>query len=163
MTVHAVTGMVNAVTPTSLSLAASNGVTSEFTIDPSARVSVTFDSGLRADTAAPAQFNKVGDFVVVYYYGYDTQRTAIAIKDLGAGPFTKAQGTVVAFDKHTRSLTLRNASGKETSLVLEDSLIVDTDTGVSAGRRFSPHKGDQVRVTYTAGTPATVAFLRESL
>ncbi len=163
MTVHAVTGPVKTVTPQNLSVMvdAASGTTSKFKIMPSAKMPQEFSRDLRADSTAPETFQKVGDFALVYYYGYGNDQTAVAVKDLGTGPFTKAHGTIVAFDKHGRTLTLKDDSGKQVPLLLNDQMVVDTDTGVDSGRKFSPHKGDEVRVTYTSGSPATVAFLGE--
>jgi hypothetical protein len=163
MIVHAVTGSVKAVTPQGISVAVDDGSVSLFRITPSTNVSLKFPGDLRSNATEPAHFQKVGDFVVLYYYGYGLQRTAVAIKDLGAGPFSKCEGTVVTFDKHSRQLTLKDSTGKQVALVLDDALIIDTDSGVDSGRKFSPHKGDDVRVTFGAGTPATVAFLGEAL
>lgn len=163
MTVHAVTGPVKTVTPQNLSVMvdSSSGSASKFKIKPAAKMPSEFSHDLRADSTAPESFQKVGDYALVYYYGYGNDQTAVAVKDLGAGPFTKAQGTVVAFDKHSRTITLKDDTGKQVPMLLNDQMVVDTDTGVDSGKKFSPHKGDQVRVTYSAGTPATVAFLGE--
>jgi hypothetical protein len=163
MTVHAVTGTLKAVAPGSISVTVGSGPAMTFAIQTSSKPSLDLASDLRASSSAPGSLHTLGDFVLVYYYGFDSQRTAVAVKDLGAGPFTKAQGTVLAFDKHTRILTLKDAAGKQTSLLLDNALIIDTDMGVTNGRKFTPHRGDQIRVTYTAGTPPTVAFLGESL
>jgi hypothetical protein len=163
MTVHAVTGSVKTVTPHNLSVMvdSSSGSASKFKIAPSAKLPSEFSHDLRADSTAPESFQKVGDFALVYYYGYGDSQTAVAVKDLGAGPFTKARGTVIAFDKHSRTLTLKDDTGKRVPMLLNDQVVVDTDTGVDSGRKFSPHKGDLVRVTYSAGAPATVAFIGE--
>lgn len=164
MIVHAVSGEVKAVTPGNISVAPdSSGSESQFTIAGSGNVQLNFGSDLKASSVMPSKFDKIGDYALVYYYGYGDQRTAVAVKDLGTGPFTKTQGTVESFDKHTRTLTLKDESGKDVSLVLDEHMVVDTDQGVDTGRKFSPHKGDHVRVTYAAGTPATVAFLGEML
>jgi len=162
MTVHAVTGAVKTVTPHNLSVLvdAGSGSTSKFDIAPSANVTAEFSRDLRADSTAPERFQKVGDFALVYYYGYGEQRTLVAVKDLGPGPFTKIQGTVITFDKHSRALTLQDDAGKQVSMSLNDQVVVDTDTGVGNGRKFAPRKGDRILVT-CIGSPATVAFLRE--
>jgi uncharacterized protein with von Willebrand factor type A (vWA) domain len=102
--------------------------------------------------------------VLVYFYGYGNQRTALAVKDLGAGSYAKVDGTVVAFDKHDRKLTIADQTGKRNVYVLGDHLIVDSDEGAGNGRHYSPHKGDQLRLTYSStGSPAAVAFLRPSV
>jgi hypothetical protein len=162
MAVHAVTGMVKAVGPHSISVATDSDTTSKFIITPSAQA-LAFPDDLRAAATDAGKFQKTGDFVVVYYYGFNDQRTVVAVKDLGPGPFTKVEGTVTAFDKHTRALTLKDSTGKEITLACNDSLVIDVDNGVQSGRKFAPHKGDQVRVTYGAGATPTIAFLHESL
>ncbi len=163
MAVHAVTGSVKTVTPHAISVLVDtgSGSASKFKIDPSGKLPPEFSRDLRTDSTAPGSFRKVGDFALVYYYGYGDGQTVVAVKDLGAGPFTKTQGTVIAFDKHSRTLTLEDDKGKQVPLLLSDQMVVDTDTGADSGRKFSPHKGDLVRVTYSAGGPATVAFIGE--
>ena len=162
MIVHAVTGTVKAVSPQSISVATDSDTTSKFAIESSAQ-SLLFPGELRAGATNAGKFQKTGDYVVVYYTGYDDQRTVVAVKDLGPGPFTKVEGTVTAFDKRTRTLTLKDNGGKEITLACSDGLVVDEGNGVESGRKFAPHKGDQVRVTYGAGTPPTIAFLHEAL
>jgi hypothetical protein len=161
MAVHAVTGPVKAVSPHNLSVAVDSDSISRFKIAPSTKVPVEFSHDLRSSCTAPESFQKVGDFALVYYTGYGDDQTVVAVKDLGAGPFLKVKGTVVEFDKHSRTLTLKDDAGKQLSMLLNDEMVVDTDRGVDSGRKFTPHKGDQIRATYVAGTPATVAFLGE--
>jgi hypothetical protein len=162
MAVHAVTGMVKAVGPHSISVATDSDTTSRFSI-PSSSQSLAFPEDLRSGATDAGKFQKTGDYVVVYYYGFDDQRTVVAVKDLGPGPFTKVEGTVTGFDKHSRALTLKDSTGKEITLACSDSLVIDMDNGVQSGRKFAPHKGDQVRVTYGAGATPTIAFLHEAL
>ena len=162
MAVHAVTGMVKAVSPHSISVATDSDTTSKFAIAPSTQ-SLAFPGELRAGTTVAEKFQKTGDYVVAYYTGFDDQRTVVAVKDLGPGPFTKVEGTITAYDKRTRTLTLKDDSGKQITLACNDALVVDEDNGVESGRKFEPHKGERIRVTYGAGTPPTIAFLHEAL
>ena len=161
MAVHAMTGMVKSVKPTTISVTDSSSENSFKVEAPNGAVKLASD--LLAESTTPAKFDKTGDFVLVYFYGWGTDRTAVAVKDLGAGPFMKTQGTVTSFDKHSRKLTLKDDSGKELEMVLGNDLVVDTESGVDTGKKFAPHKGDQVRVTYLTGATPTVVFLRETL
>lgn len=163
MTVHGVVGTVKAVHAHDISVVVDGGPPNQYLTTPAEKVSVNFGSDLRAESVEAAKMQKVGDTVLVYYYGYGNDTTAVAIKDLGTEPYTKMQGTITAFDKKSRKLTLKDDSGKEVTAQLGDDLVVDTDMGVESGRKFTPHKGDQVRVTFLAGTAPTVAFLREAL
>ena len=114
MVVHAVSGMVKAINANSktMDVAVENGTVSEFKLPNDAKVALDFDNALRSDSVDASKFEHVGDFVVVYYYGYDDNRTAVAVKDLGAGPYQKVEGTVAAFDKHNRTMTVKDDSGR---------------------------------------------------
>lgn len=163
MVVHAVSGTVKSINPSSktMDVTVASGDTSEFNLPTDAKVSLDFDNALRSDSTDPGKFQKLGDYAVVYYYGYDSNRTAVAVKDLGTGPFEKVDGTVVSFDKHTRTMTVKDDAGKTNSFELGDHLVVDTGMSVENGRSFDPHKGYHVRVTYTkAGDKNTAVFVR---
>lgn len=164
MMVHGVTGTVKSVTPSYLAVVSDESAgPNVFHLADGNHVAVNFGTDLRAGSVDAGKFDKVGDFAVVYYYGYGDQRTALAVKDLGQGPFVKATGTVESYDKHSRKLTLKDDAGKEVALTLPEQVVVDTDGGVDLGKKVSLHKGDRVRVTYSAGEPGAVAFLGEML
>jgi hypothetical protein len=163
MVVHAVSGMVKAINPNAktMDVAVENGSTSEFKLPNDAKVSLDFDKTLESDSVAAGKFDHVGDFVVVYYYGYDDNRTAVAVKDLGAGPFQKIEGTVASYDKHDHTMMVKDDGGKSEDFALNDHLVVDRGISVDSGRGYSPHKGDHVVVTYTpAGASNAAVFIR---
>lgn len=163
MVVHAVSGTVKGIDPNArtMTVTVDSGSTSQFKLPSDAKVTLDFDKALQSDAVNANKFQHVGDYVVVYFYGYDDDRTAVAVKDLGAGPFEKIDGTVVGFDKHNRTLTVKDDGGKSESFALGDHLVVDTGVSVAAGRGYDPHKGWQVRVTYTtAGDKNTAVFVR---
>jgi len=163
MAVHAVAGTVESIKTDAISLAVDNATESKFQLGGTAGVRLDFSSDLRAAATDATKFHKSGDYVLVYFYGWGNDRTAVAVKDLGPGTYAKLQGTVTAFDKHSRTITLKDDAGKEVSMTLGNDLVVDTDSGVDNGRKFSPHKGDTIRVTYLTGATPTVVFLREML
>jgi len=163
MSVHVVAGAIKDKSPTALSVALDPTSSDQFHIDSGSSPSLNFPSDLRDGTTAPGQFSKQGDFALLYYYGFGDQRTAVAVRDLGSDAFTKAKGTVAAYDKKTRTLTLKDDGGKDITLALDDHLVLDTDMGVQSGRKYSPHKGDHVRVTYTGSAPGKVILLGKSL
>lgn len=163
MVVHAVSGVVKAINPDSktMDVTVETGATSQFKLPTTAKVTLNFDKALQSDSVEPSAFQHVGNFVVVYYYGFDSDRTAVAVKDLGAGPFLKAEGTVVSFDKHSRTLTLKDDAGKSATFVLNDQLVVDSGMNVASGRNYDPHKGYNVVVTYTqSGDKNSAVFIR---
>jgi hypothetical protein len=163
MVVHAVSGIVKAINANSntMDVAVDNGTMSQFKLPTDAKVTLDFDNALRSDSVNASKFEHVGAFVVVYYYGYDDNRTAVAVKDLGAGPYQKIEGTVTAFDKHNRAMTVKDDSGKAESFALDAHLVVDRGTSVDSGRGYSAHKGDHVTVTYTSAADKNSAvFIR---
>lgn len=163
MVVHAMSGTVKSIDPhaKTIDITVDSGDVSEFKLPGSAKVNIDFDKALESDSVNADKFQQIGDFVVVYYYGYDNNRTAVAVKDLGKGPFEKIEGSVVSYDKHDRTVTVKDGSGKSESFVLSEHLVVDTGESVAPGRGYSPHKGDYVRVTYTTtGDKNTAVFVR---
>lgn len=163
MVVHAMSGIVKAIDPHSntMQLTVDSGDTSQFKLESGAKVALDFDKTLQSDSVNADKFQHVGDYVVVYYYGYDDNQTAVAVKDLGAGPFEKIDGTVMSYDKHNRTMTVKDDAGKSESFQLGEHLVVDTGESVAGGRSYDPHKGWQVRVTYTkSGDKNTAVFVR---
>jgi hypothetical protein len=163
MVVHAVSGMVKAVNANSdtMDVVVDNGATSVFKLSTNAKVTLDFDNALRSDSVDASKFEHIGDFVVVYYYGYDDNRTAVTVKDLGAGPYQKVEGTVAAFDKHNRTMTVKDDAGKSEAFALNEHLVVDRGTSVDSGRGYSAHKGDHVIVTYApAADKNSAVFIR---
>jgi small nuclear ribonucleoprotein (snRNP)-like protein len=163
MVVHAVSGVLKAVDPhaNTMQLTVDNGDTSQFKLPSGAKVTLDFDKALQSDSVNADKFQHVGEYVVVYYYGYDDNRTAVAVKDLGTGPFEKIDGTVASYDKHARTMTVKDDAGKSESFALGDHLVVDTGVSVAGGRGYDPHKGWQVRVTYTkTADKNTAVFVR---
>jgi len=163
MVVHAVSGMVKAINPDAktMDVTVDSGETSQFKLPTNAKVTLDFDKALQSDATEANKFQHVGDYAVVYYYGYDDNRTAVAVKDLGAGPFQKVEGTVLGFDKHERTMTVKDDAGKSTVFGLNDHLVVDSGMSVASGRGYDPHKGYHVVVTYTqAGDKNSAVFIR---
>lgn len=161
MTVHAVSGMVKAVNATSIDVAVDSETTSEFKLPSDTKVHLDFDNALRSDAVDPSKFEHVGDFAVVYYYGPDYDRTVVAVKDLGVGPFEKVDGMVTKYDKRDRTLTIQDDGGKTETFTLNEHLVVDSGMRVDSGRSYGPHKGDHISVTYKKdGDTNTTVFIR---
>jgi len=49
---------------------------------------------LEAETTSSADFKKQGDPAIVYYFGMDENRKAIAVKDLGSTPLKSVSGQI---------------------------------------------------------------------
>jgi hypothetical protein len=163
MVVHAISGQVKSINTSSKTVdVVTRDGTNELNLDENGKIPLDFDKNLREGTVDAEKFQHVGDYALVYYYGFDTTRTVVAFKDLGAGPFLKMQGTVVGFDKENRAMTLKDASGKTQTFTLAGNLVLDNDMGVDSGRKYEPHKGTQMLVTYSqTGNRNTAVFVRE--
>jgi hypothetical protein len=160
MIVHAMTGTIRAVSITELT-ATSSGVTQTFSLKPKSHPSLNFDRDLREDSTPAADFHKIGAFAVIYYYGYSANKTAVAVKDLGAGPFERTRGTVKHFDKHNRHLTITTVAGKVQDFIMAEKAVIDTGMRVKPGRKMDPPNGSHVRVTTVPENGAqTVVFLQ---
>jgi len=149
MVVHAVSGTVKAINPSSKSIDVDfeDGSKGHFKTSSKSSVTLSFDNDLRGDAVDASDFKDVGSFAVIYYYGFASNRTAVAIKALGKGPFEKTVGKVVDFNKHDRLLTVRKSTGGNETFRLSDQAVVDTGMSLQSGRKYSPGKGYSVRVT----------------
>ncbi|MGD0789232.1 MAG: hypothetical protein ABR898_14715 [Terracidiphilus sp.] len=108
---------------------------------------VILDKNFRAD-AAPADESKiVGEHAIVFYIGVGNLRTAVALRNIGLGPFTTSAGKVVSFSKRDHLLSITNQSGEAESFQIASDTVVDTEMGALGGVEFKPAKGDPVRVT----------------
>ena len=163
MVVHAVSGTVKSVDSKAktMTVAVDQGSDMQFKMQSGNPPALMFDSELRGDAVDASKFNGVGDFVVVYFYGFDTDRTAVAVKDFGKGQLEKLTGTVTAYDKHKHTLAVRTSDGKTQTFPLDNKAVVDTGMGLEAGRKFDPSKGENIRVTATDANGKNVAvFIR---
>jgi hypothetical protein len=160
MIVYAMTGTIRSVTTTEL-IATSDGQAVSFVVEPKSHPSFSFNKELREDSTPIADFHKSDTFAVIYYYGGSPDRTAVAVKDLGAGPFARTTGTVSHFDRHTRHLTIRTADGKTQDVIVGENAVVDSGMNVEPGRKADPSNGSLVRATTVQKNDApTVVFLR---
>lgn len=162
MIVHAVSGTVKTTNPTSKSIDVDieDGSKGHFKISSGKSVPLSFDDDLRKDSVSPSS-TEVGSFVVVYYYGFGDDRTAVAIKDLGKGPFDKVNGKVVAFDKHGQILTVLTGKAEILKFQLSEKAVVDSGLSVESGKKYNPGKGYTVRVTATGQSgKQTAVFIR---
>jgi len=163
MIVHALTGTVKTanIKLGKLTVQTADGTDRDFKVS-SASDSSTLKSDLRSNTISPVGFSKIGDQVIVFYSGFGSDETAIALRDLGPGPFVRTVGTVTHYDKHSRTLTIKPTTGPVQEFQWDDKAAAETSMGAVEGSRFDPHKGTQVRITATTNDGKETAwFLRE--
>ena len=102
--------------------------------------------------------------MIVFYYGNDGDRTAVALKSLGAGPFASTNGTVTKYDGHAHTLAVTDEAGKEVTFKIDQKTVAETTMGAVPGQKFSAEKGDHVRVvSSTADGAPTALFCARSL
>jgi hypothetical protein len=162
--IHALTGTVSAInantkTLTVLQDSGSQGVFQSLT-NPKTRIS--FDKRVEAETTAASAFDKQGAYAIIFYFGADDNRTVVAVKSLGTGPFSSTTGTVTKFDGHGHSLTVQDASGAEQTFKIDPQTVAETDLGAVGGEKFDAHKGDSVRIVSSqVNGAATALFVRD--
>lgn len=165
--VHALTGTVALIdnsAGTFTLLQDNNGSMGEFQDKSSPKAHAALDKRIAAETISPNVFKNKGAYVIVFYFGGVTNdRTAVAVKNLGAGPFTAAVGTVEKYDGHAHELSVQDKSGAVQTFKISADTVAETDFGAVEGTRFQPHHGDQVRVVGASlnGTQ-TALFVRDN-
>lgn len=161
--VHALSGTLTRVDPQArtIQLKTNDGSEGVFNF-PRQGTDVEFDRDVKQETTPVASFSKQQGTVVVFYYGNDATRTAVAVKDLGTGPFDTVEGTVTKFNKHQHTLAVKDSNGKERTFQIAPKAVADTMNGAVPGDKFEPQKGDNVRVLAKAdGGTETAVFVRD--
>ncbi len=162
--VHALTGSVSAINTSqgTMTVFQDNGEKSTFKVMASSKPSLAFDKKVAETTTDATRFNQQGAYVVVFYFGRDDNRTAVAVKTLGAGPFSSMTGEVASWNGHDHTLSVSDAKGVEHSFKIDAQTVAETYTGVVNGSKFDIDKGDEVRLVSTKkdGT-STVLFIRQ--
>jgi hypothetical protein len=163
--IHALTGTVSSIdnagkTITIFQDSGSGGVVYQQMNNPKTRIA--FDKHIQPETVSATQFDKQGAYVIVFYFGGDSNRTVVALESLGTGPFQSTNGTVSHYDGHGHTVTIEDESGKPQTFKIVDKTVAETGMGAVDGASFHADKGDHVRIVSSTvdGTP-TALFVRE--
>jgi hypothetical protein len=162
--VHALTGTVSSIDDLSKTLIVfqDNGSEGQFKDMTSAKTHIVIDKKVALESASPDSFKKKGAYVIVFYCGDNDDRTAVALKNLGAGPFTSVEGTVVKYDSKQHSISLQDTSGAPQTFKIAQDTVAEGYMGVVDGYKFQAQKGDHIRVVGTTdNSGATALFVRE--
>ena len=160
--VHALTGTVSSIDKATHSIALLQDVGGSNTFQnlakPKARVD--FDKKIQAGTIAADAFKDDGAYVIAFYYGTDENRTLIALKNLGSGPFASTVGTVKKFERG-RSVSVQDQSGALQTFKITPDTVGEADLGVIDGAKFQAQSGAKVRIVsgVVDGAP-TALFVR---
>lgn len=157
--VHALIGTVSAINPVNKTITVfQDGSKITFNVMAAGKPRISFKKEI-ADSSIPAnKFQKQGAYEVVFYYGTDQNRTAVALKDLGKGPFSSTGGKVSGWDKHTHRFVVSGPDGIKHSFSVEPATVIETYEGAVDGSEFHAESGDQVRVISTMrnGSPTAL-------
>jgi hypothetical protein len=147
--VHALAGTVTTIDPTAktITVKAEDGSVGLFKEMTDPNTPIDFNAKFRRDATAADEFNENGVRVIVYYIGNGDIRTAVALRSLGAGPFTVTNGEVVSFEKGKHFFSVINSSGTVESFKITTDTVVEGPLGAQEGSTFRPANGDRVRVT----------------
>lgn len=158
--VHALTGTVSGTDELSKTLIVfqDNGTEGQFKDMTSGKSRVVMDKKITLDTSAAETNKKKGTYVVVFYYGDSDDRTVVALKNLGAGPFTSAEGTVTKFEGKQHSITVQDKSGSMQTFKIAESTVAEGYMGAIDGFKFQASKGDHVRIVGATDNGAVTAL-----
>ena len=160
--VHALAGTVSSIDAAAKTITVKTDDGSEILFNDliDSKTPIEFDPNIRRDATAASEFKSSGVRVIVYYFGYGSIRTAVALRSLGTGPFTLASGTVVNFSNGGRTLSIKDNSGVIKTFNISSDLVVETTTGAGVKTKFQPATGDPVRGTATmVNWSATALFI----
>jgi hypothetical protein len=162
--IHALTGTVSSIDSATktMNVLQDSGSTGTFELKTDPKTRVSFDKRVEAESTAASGFDKQGAYVIVFYYGQGDSRTAVALKALGNGPFSSAEGTVMKYDGHSHSMTVQDKSGALQTFKIDPKTVAESELGAIDGTKFHADKGDHVRVVSTgSGDAATAVFVRD--
>jgi len=158
--VHALTGTVSSIDPVDKSITVfldggSEGVFKDMT---NAKTSLSFDKKLHSDATAADAFTTKGAYAIIYYFGGTGARTAVAVRSLGAGPFTAAQGTVAKYEIREHAISIEDKSGTVQTFKINADTVAESYAGAVGGLKFQAQKDDHVRVVGTSQNGSLVAL-----
>ena len=123
---------------------------------------IDFDKNIRTIATSADTFNSKGAYVIVFYYGGGDERTAVALRGLGPGPFSKDTGTVVKVAGRN-SISVADGSGSIKTFKLTPNTVAETDYGAVIGSKYQPHQADKIRVTASVLNGNAVAMFINTL
>jgi hypothetical protein len=147
--VHALVGTVDVINASAKTIIVTtdDGTRGSFDDLTDSKAHISIDKALRADTTPALSFTTKDTSAIVLFYGDGADRTAVALRNIGAGPFTKSAGTVVTFSSKDHSFSVKDNAGNLEVFKLTPETVAETRSGAVDGKKFEPGKGDQVRVT----------------
>lgn len=159
--VHATAGTVVKIdlATSALTLQKPDHSTEVFQLTQSLSKPVSFDKSLREESEAADKLSKEQTNIIVYYFG-ESPETVVSVKDLGK-EVLDVSGTVQQVDKGQHAITIRADSGTQTTCYTAKDASVETLFGVVEGGKYSPKKGEKIRMVCTqAAGKETAEFIQ---
>ena len=163
--VHALCGTVSSINTAdqTITLFQDTGSQATFSKKSPSSTRVSFDKKVANEVTAAKEFQNKGAYVILFYYGIRENRTAVAVKNLGSGPFSSITGEVTEWNGRAQTISVRGQDGAVHSFKFDPQTVAETYQGVVDGSRFEVNKGEQVRlVSSNKGGTQTVLFIRET-
>jgi hypothetical protein len=162
--VHALTGSVVSIEASAKTIGVYTDSHSESTFKDmtNPNTPINFEKSIRTIATSADTFNTKGAYVIVFYYGGGDERTAVALRGLGPGPFSQDIGTIVKIEGR-KSISVADGSGSIKSFKLTSNTVAETDYGAVIGSKYQPHQGDKIRVTASVVNGNEVALFINSL
>jgi hypothetical protein len=158
--VHAMVGTVSSIDSAAMTITVltDDGNELNFKALTNNKIPIVMDKAFRASLIPAQSFQAKGTVAVVLFFGDGFDRTAVALRGIGPGPFTKTIGTIVRFSGRDHFFAIKDDAGNEQTFKLAPDSIAETRVGAVDGKKFEPDTGDQVRVTFALinGTPTAV-------
>jgi len=162
--VHALCGTVSSINTSdkTITLFQDSGSPAEFRVMPSSHKRISFDEKVASQVTWAQEFQTKGAYVILFYFGTEENRTAVALKSLGSGPFSSTTGEVTEWSGHNHKLSVRDQQGSIHSYLIDPQTVAETYMGVVNGAKVDLDKGDQVRIVSSLENGnSTVLFIRE--
>jgi hypothetical protein len=146
---HATEGVITHVDSGAKTVAVKTADGTEDVFKYSGNTAVHAAKGTKTGAADTYLAGKEGSHVVVRYTEKGSDKTAVAIDDVGKGTTKVGEGVVTGVDKAGRTVTVKTAQGSQEVYHVGKDAIVDTGHGVISGTEFAAKKGEKVSVHYT--------------
>ena len=162
--IHALTGTVSAINASDKTITVFQDTGSQDTFQEMVnhKTAIAFDKKIAAESTAAEAFNTQGAYAIIFYYGDNDDRTVVAVKSLGAGPFASVTGTVTQYDSRAHTIALQDQSGAEHTFHIDAQTVAEGGIGVIPGLKFQAQRGDHVRVVCSKSAgEETALFLRQ--
>lgn len=162
--IHALTGTISTINASekTITVFQDTGARAVFDEMVNHKTAIAFDKKIAAETTAATAFDKQGAYAIVFYYGDGDNQTVVAVKNLGAGPFSSITGAVTKVDARAHSISVRDETGAEHTYRIDADSVAEGYAGAIPGLKFQAQTGDHVRVVSSSeGGEQVALFLRQ--